>query len=462
MFMRPIFFLLGIIFSSLLTAQTIPEKITAAYSKLTSDDQLKFGIVSLYVIDSKTGSVIFEKNKDLGLAAASTQKVITASTAYELLGHNYTYKTTLGYTGNLVKGTVSGNLVIGGSGDPTLGSWRYNDTKEDKIVSDFNEAIYKQLIGGVDGGVIVKHHYNTETIPDGWIWEDLGSYYGAGASDLIWRENQYDVLMKSSGTIGDTAKFVKTIPARIQGLQLKIEATAAAKGSGDRSYIFQPSYDENYHIRGTIPINEDHFTISGSIPHPDQQFAAAIASMFPKSFINKKREVSVDNSAPVQVFYTHISPPLDSIAFWFLKRSINLYGEALIKTIAHEKTGIGSTDTGVNIIKSFWKTKGIDPLSINMKDGSGLSPGNRITANALVSILQYDIKQPWFDSFLNALPEINGLKMKSGSIGDVLSYTGFAKSAEGNKYTFAIIVNNYNGSYTTMRQKMWKLLDILK
>ena len=82
--------------------------------------------------------------------------------------------------------------------------------------------------------------------------------------------------------------------------------------------------------------------------------------------------------------FTFNSPTFDSINYWFLKKSVNLYGEAFVKTIAYEKTGVGSTDTGVAIIKNFWDKNGIERSSLNIIDGSGLSPANRVTTNALV------------------------------------------------------------------------------
>jgi D-alanyl-D-alanine carboxypeptidase/D-alanyl-D-alanine-endopeptidase (penicillin-binding protein 4) len=74
----------------------------------------------------------------------------------------------------------------------------------------------------------------------------------------------------------------------------------------------------------------------------------------------------------------------------------------------------------------------------------------------------YAKKQSWFDAYFDALPVINGIKMKSGSINGVISYTGFIKSNSGQEYIFAFIVNNYNGSGNETRKKMWKLLDLLK
>ncbi len=58
--------------------------------------------------------------------------------------------------------------------------------------------------------------------------------------------------------------------------------------------------------------------------------------------------------------YKHISPPLDSINYWFLKKSINLYGEALIKTMAFQKSGFASTEKGVALLKDFWSEHDIE------------------------------------------------------------------------------------------------------
>ena len=159
---------------------------------------------------------------------------------------------------------------------------------------------------------------------------------------------------------------------------------------------------------------------------------------------------------------TLLSPPLDSINYWFLRKSINLYGEALIKTIAREKAGFGSTEKGVELVRDFWKEHGIDNGAINILDGSGLSPQNRVTSHAEVKVLQYARTRPWFNAFYNALPEYNNMKMKSGSIRNVLCYTGYQKSSSGTPIVFTFIVNNYNGSTSAIKQKMFKVLDTLK
>jgi D-alanyl-D-alanine carboxypeptidase/D-alanyl-D-alanine-endopeptidase (penicillin-binding protein 4) len=160
--------------------------------------------------------------------------------------------------------------------------------------------------------------------------------------------------------------------------------------------------------------------------------------------------------------YKHVSPPLDSINYWFLKKSINLYGEALIKTMAFEKTGFGSTGKGVELVRDFWEENGIEKSALNICDGSGLSPQNRVTADALVKALQYAKTRPWFGSFYYALPEYNGMKMKSGSIGGARAYAGYHTAKDGNEYSFAIIINNYDGESAAIVKKMHLILDNLK
>ena len=460
-------FLLVILFNIIqLNAQDVERVFNSAYKKFTSDNSLQHASAGIYVVNSSTGKAVADVNTQAGLAPASCQKVIIASTAFELLGHNYSYKTSLAYTGTIENGVLNGDIIIKGSGDPTLGSWRYSQITEDSTISEFKKAISRKGINEIKGHVYADESaWKGEVTPDGWIWQDIGSYYGAGARALNWRENQYDLFLRSGKNIGDPVESVYTNPAFIEGLDLRVVVTSAGKESGDNAYIYIPLNEKYGYVRGTIPVNESLFSISGAMPHPAKQMALSLEAAIKKIPLEKtagEYPVVQKNYDSSHIFYTHNSPPLDSIIYWFLKRSINLYGEALIKTMAYEFTKTGATDSGVNVVKNFWNKKGIDPASMNIMDGSGLSPGNRITTAALVYVMEYAKKQNWFPSFYNALPEINGIKMKSGSIGGVVSYTGFIKSKKGVDYTFAFIVNNFDGSANEVRKKMWSLLDLLK
>ncbi|MDB5206230.1 MAG: dacB [Flavisolibacter sp.] len=455
---------------NLLFAQTISTKLTTAFTAFENDSQLKSAITSLYVVDAATGTVLFERNAAMGLAPASTQKIITSATAYEVLGKDFRYKTEFSYSANFKTDKQGGNVFIKASGDPTLGSWRWKYTSEDSVLKRVTTAMAKTGVKNYAGFVLNAKGWEGETIPGGWMWDDIGNYYGAGADALNWRENQYDLIMRSGKNIGDPVSIVGTRPT-IYNYSFISNVTSAAKGSGDNSYIYFPITSSSAVVRGTIPVNEERFTISGAMPSARDQFLATLAdTLSGRRITGKNAHVTVDKFSKIKtpdstlVFHTEISPPLDSISYWFLKRSINLYGEALAKTIAWKGGKTATTENGVNIMRNFWKIKniGIDGTELNIEDGSGLSPLNRVTTHALVSILRYAKKQPWFESYLNGFPEFNGMKLKSGTISGVKSFCGYHTAKDGVSYIVSFIVNNYNGASSSLVQKMYKVLDVLK
>ena len=450
------------LFTFHLSAQTVTQKLQKAFTAFEKDSQLKHAISSIYIIDANTGKVVFDKNSQIGLAPASTQKIITSVTAFELLGKDYRYKTEFG---RCVDPEKSICFWVAPSGDPTFGSWRWESTKEKNVLDKLIAAIKKiNDVKNLRSIVLNATGWNAEQIPDGWIWQDIGNYYGAGAGILNWRENQYDLIMKSGDKIGENVTIVGTVPA-LYSYNIHSQVISAEKGSGDNSYIYLPSDGVNAIVRGTIPVREDRFRISGSIVNPANQFINTLKDSL-RNIINWPADPLSITYGPLfqtpTIFYTHYSPALDSIVYWFNKKSINLYGEALLKTFAYEKNGFGSTDSGVVIVKKFWKEKGMDENEINIVDGSGLSPLNRVTTRAQVEILKYAKTKDWFPYFFTSLPEYNGMKIKSGTIRGVKGFCGYHKAKNSKEYIFSFLVNNYNGSSSALVNKMYKVLDLLK
>jgi serine-type D-Ala-D-Ala carboxypeptidase/endopeptidase (penicillin-binding protein 4) len=452
-------------------AQSMAQKLQRAYQQFEVDSQLTHATSSLYVINAKTGKVVFEKNSQVGLAPASTQKIFTAITAFDLLGSNYTYQTLLYLNGKIKADTLDGDFIIKGSGDPSLGSWRYASSARTNILSEINALLKKKNINYIKGNIILdESSFETNTVPGGWIWDDIGNYYGAGAWGINWNENQYTMFLESGPKEGDTVSIKKTDPP-LEVYTMVNELRSGAKGSGDNGYIYLPPYTFNGFVRGTIPPGEDHFAISGSMPYPCIQLGGELEKFLKSNNIKIKGKyqtslsLQVDKKnidCKVQPSGSISSPSLDSLIYWFLKKSINLYGEALMKTFAYKKNGFGSTDKGIAIVKDFWKQKGLDESELNISDGSGLSPQNRVTTHAQVEVLKYAKNKDWFPYFYNALPEYNGMKMKSGSIRDVKGFCGYQKGSDGNEYIFSFLINNYNGSSSGVVNKMYKVLDMLK
>jgi D-alanyl-D-alanine carboxypeptidase/D-alanyl-D-alanine-endopeptidase (penicillin-binding protein 4) len=95
--------------------------------------------------------------------------------------------------------------------------------------------------------------------------------------------------------------------------------------------------------------------------------------------------------------------PLTSPAFnrnriyWFNKKSVNLYGEQLLRTMALKTGKTPTTRNGAAAVINYWSAnKGIDKDALNILDGSGLSPGTRVTTLAMANILYQAQKEEWF------------------------------------------------------------------
>ena len=455
----------------LTSAQTLQSKLRAAFEHLQRDSQCKYASVSLTVVDAKTGETVFAVNPDMGLATASTLKTITSITAFNILGKDFQYQTQFGYTGSIdANGTLNGDVIIKGSGDPTLGSWRYAGHKEKDILNRMVAAVQQAGIKKINGRIIGDDSiFGSQSIPNGWIWMDVGNYYGAGTSGLCWRENQFDIKFRT-GAVDSPISIIRTIPA-MPYLTFKSELLNAPAGTGDDAYAYLPSGDKQMmYLRGTYAEDQEKKSISAATPDPafdaayrltdTLQHLGIVVSGGPES-TNTLTAKGQQIPQIGQNLTTILSPTLSKIVYWLNQKSINLYAEQLLKTIAWKTGRTPTTDNGVEAEQSFWKARGIDPRSLNVVDGSGLSPGTRVTTLTLATILRSARSADWFPDFYESLPVYNNMKMKSGSILNVLTYAGY-QNHNGRELCFSIMVNNYNGSSRAVKEKMFHVLDELK
>jgi len=453
------------------SAQDLNHKLQTALAHLQQDSQSRYASLSLTVMDAKTGAVVFASNPDMGLATASTLKTITSATAFYLLGKDFQYQTQVSYTGSIVNGTLNGDIIISGSGDPTLGSWRWESTKENAILNTIVGAIKKAGIKSINGRIIGDESiFGTQSIPEGWIWQDVGNYYGAGTSGLTWRENQFDIKLKT-GSIGSTIGILSTVPA-MPYYQFKSELTNAPAGTGDKSYAFLPVGNTTFYLRGTYATDQTKKSISVALPDPAFDMAYRLKDTLGREGIPTSAQPESQATliaktgsglaaSPKTPLVTITSPSLSKIIYYLNQKSINLYAEQLLKTLAWKMGKPATTMNGVGVLQDFWKAKGIDPNSLNLYDGSGLSPGDRVTTKTLATILKIVKPEAWFPDYYESLPTYNNMKMKSGTINNGLSYAGY-QTHNGEELCFSIITNNYSGSTTAMRQKLFKVLDELK
>ncbi len=458
----------------------------SAVENFAKDETLKSASwgLSVFSVDSQTE--IYSKNSNLTLIPASTLKAVTTSTALILLESDYKYETRLMHEGDIdINGTLNGNLHIIGAGDPSLGSNKMNDSlKLENVFEHFLISIHASGIRKINGSIIADTRiFDSQIIPPKWLWEDLGNYFGAGTSGLSANENEYSIFFKAADYEGEPATVLHTKP-EIPGMVLHNYATTAEAGSGDNIYIYGVPYSNERWLRGTIPLGVDKFEVRGSMPDPALYFVNAFYDFLKNNNIEISGIPKVIHQHPhktniINIKLKHVaswySPQLKEIAHRTNLHSVNSYAESLIKTIASVYTGEGTTENGIEKMMNFWQSKGVNIIGVNLYDGSGLSPNNRITTNALAHMMALSKQESIFEDFKNGLPlagqtgalksgfkntaSENILSAKSGYLNNVLAFTGFTITKRNTLVSFAIIVNNYEGSSSAMRKKIFRLMN---
>lgn len=448
-------------------------------AQLVEDPGLKNGHLSFTFLDP-AGKEILSWNPHKALMPASTLKVITTSAALELLSDTLRIPTILAYTGKIEQGVLKGNLLIKGGGDPTLGSFRFPDFPGlDELISEWVKLVHLKGITRIEGNVCADPSvFNLNTVPPGWIWTDIGNYYGAGASGLNINENQYKLVFKPQQP-GESALLVRTEPD-LTYMSFLNQMKTGKPNSGDQGYIFGGIFSNQKYLSGTVPAGVSEFSIKGAIPDPAYFSAWCLKNALEKDRVSiHGKAVNLQRAAIQADFLTetldvHFSPPLSQIVQATNHESINLYAEALLNLMGAKIKNEGSTAGGLNVIYQWLNSKDIPSKGIFLYDGSGLSPSNAICSQVLAKVLLYQGEDKTFIQSLPVAGESGTLKnfckgslaekkiiAKSGSFEKVMAYCGFVKSHTGKLYPFSLIINNYSGQGWRLRRKVEKLMEAM-
>ena len=449
-----------LVFSQLLSGQ---EK---ALELLLSDSAMTNSSLSFCVLNLSNAETLIEYNSGKSLIPGSVLKLFTSVAALELLGPEYRFTTKIGYTGNLNKkdGRLDGNIIITGSGDPSLGSEYFYDHYRN-FLSDWVTEIKKLGIKKIAGRIITDDsRYDYQPVPAKWLWEDAGNYYGAGTYGLSLFDNTIEIHFRTSGE-GSIPVITRFSP---EVCRFEMSNNLTASGNTDKGYVFRAPYSNYGWIEGTIPVNRDDFVLKASISDPPLLLAEIIDNMLDSMGVDVSynptttRIESGLSAEKITVIDEVVSPPLKEIIEILNHESVNLYAEHLVKEMGRVFRNSGTTAAGIDVVSGFMKDSGINISGLFLMDGSGLSPLDAITSRGLSELLLYIRRNAKYsDAFYSSLPVAgkegtlksyfrdpvfdNRIRAKSGSLTRVRSYAGYLTTASGKDLAFCIIINNFSG-----------------
>lgn len=448
----------------------------------------RFGTVALSVRRVRDGEELVGYNARQSLPSASTLKLITTATALSVLGPDYTYNTTLEYDGTIGDSVLTGNLYVRGSGDPSLGSWRYPNYYDlPALLKSWSDAVRAAGIKRIDGSVVGDASlYSDLTTPDTWPFGDLGNYYGASLSALNINENLYRVFFRTGKAVGASAGVLRTDPL-VPYLTFRNTVTTDAANTGDQVNIYGTPFMNQQWLTGKVPIGEpaNEFSVKGALPDPAYFTAYALQVQLVQNNITiSNPPVSVGGglsttivSGGKRIMLTqHKSPTLVELVQQTNFQSINLYAEAMLRTAALSlnKT-VHSTDSSLDALMTFWQKKGVNLDGFRIRDGSGLSAVGALTADNMTSILSTMGREKVFPQFYETIPIVGQtgtvrslargtaaagkIRAKSGSIEGVRAYAGYFTAGDGELMSFCLLVNKFTpGQNRTVTAEIEKVL----
>lgn len=479
---------------SILAAVCICAGLPCAYAQCPDEimesivESRDFGGASIGVLAvTGGGDTLLCHDSDRLLLPASNMKLVTTALALHSLGPDYRYETRLGYTGEITGGILKGDLYIIGGGDPTTGSSNRIALPLDSLFGEWAGFISEAGITGIDGHIIGDGSFFTG-MDEHPTWElcDAGTYYGTGTSGLSFYENTQDFRVAAGTAPGDPLE-IKPVYPESPWMKFIYSCSTGKPGTGNTLYFYPDTFAPVGEMRGTFAVDRKPKTESASNKFPEY----TVAWYFWK-FLEARGVKCTEGPADTgPVFGTGrrpdnitiiggtASPTLAEIAGVTNRDSNNLYAETLMKTLGKEYCGSGCYDSAYVAVKGLLDELGVRGYRFQIKDGSGLSRENLVSAGFLCGLLLQMMQSPSFEDFFNSLPYPGGhgtlefnmqtvssevkarIHMKSGSMGGVRCFSGYINPVSGSKedtVIFSILVNGFTAPLSRIQSGIDRII----
>ncbi|GAA4979759.1 D-alanyl-D-alanine carboxypeptidase/D-alanyl-D-alanine-endopeptidase (penicillin-binding protein 4) [Nonomuraea thailandensis] len=436
--------------------------LTQDINQILSDSRLTIARAGVVVKSARTGEELYATDAGKLLIPASNTKLFTSAAAAETLGLDYRFPTTVLSTGRKAGSLLTGDLVLRGTGDPTMLAEDY-----DALAAEVAEAGVKVVTGKL---VADDTWFDSQRLGNDWAWDDETAYYAAPISALTASpDRDYDAgsVIVSVAADGDEVK-VSTTP-ETDYLKIVNRATVGAETD---------VLIERQHGTRTV-------VITGTVADPYQEWVAVddptayVSSLFRKSLARHGVKVlgpTTSGAAPsgAKELARHESMTLGELLVPFMKLSNNIHAEILTKAMGRKVSDQGTWSAGLKVSTDFARANGV--TVINMRDGSGLSRRDGFSPGSIVQLLSAVRAKPWFSTWYESLPIAgnpdrftggtlrsrmrgtpaeNNVHAKTGSLTGVTSLSGYVTSADGEPLIFSIMLNQYlSGSPKDIEDKI--------
>ena len=455
--------LLLLLGATALTALHAPSEATAQ----APADGAHRGYLAARLLDGGELQVIDELNAGRLFVPASVLKAVTVAAALEHLGPEYRWRTRLATNGGVADGVLDGDLVVEPGADPTWGE--FFDDGADEPLAALAGQVRARGVTRITGDLVVDAgRFPGRLHPLDRSFGDLPYRHGAPPAGLAVDEATITVRVAPGAALGQPARV--RAPDGIEVVNRTLTVGRDRHGAG--SLDFLPVWGtDTLLLRGEYPISESPFTIPASDPAPVLRAARRLRDALHNAGVAVEGAVRLqprtrpapDTAATLAELH---SPPLEALLPEILTRSHNWYADTLILTLGLEAAETGRFDDGVEVVADFVEDLPYPgtrvPPEPSLRDGSGLSAANLIAPATVVRVLAYAARQPWAETFIDALagrgegtlrawPRVPTLAAKTGTLRHTIALAGIIGPDSDAPIVFCYFVNHNTRPRSTAR-----------
>ncbi len=369
------------------------------------------GQLSCYVEDAKYKILIFDRDGSEPMKAGEPQKLITLAAAIDLLGPEFQFETQIQYAGDLSDGRLKGNLIVRGSGDPSISSRQGSDPADP--LSPFRgwaDRLKELGVESIDGSLIGDDSaLDVSDGAPGWPAKASGDWSAPEISALSYNENLIE--FRWLPLPGNTAKARYSLAPLIDYIQVQNSARIDAKDRRDWRVFKRGESNNLFHVVGSIPAMTAPVDYA-AIHDPTSYFMAALKAALEEAKIDVLGPaLSLANVGSKEIatggakhLFTHASPPLKRIAAPLLRYDFRVGVELVYAALGRKLADGGTFDGGRKAVAEFLRSKGISDNRTVALDGSGLSRLNRSTARQFVEVFKSMTTTPKGYAYFSAFP----------------------------------------------------------
>lgn len=432
-------------------ARAADSALTQAIEKAVARGSLARASWGIEVRDSASGRVLYARDAQRNFKPASTFKVLVTAAALDTFGPDHRFRTTVQTAGRIdAFGRLLGDLYLVGGGETTL-------THFDELADAVKAAGVTRVEGrivGYDGA------FKGDRRGDDWAWGDLTWCYGAEISALSFADNCVALIVRPGEQPGDPVR-IEALP-RSRYYNVASTARTAAEGTAAELTLNRDSGTNAIRLSGALALGDEERTLRVALENPALYATTAFAEALEARGIDASNGVEATADplpGELRVLATHEGPPMSEVIVAVNKPSQNLHTEMLLRSLGLRATGQGTVEAGHHVVAAFLSRAGIDAAQAGLRDGSGLSRTDLLTAADLVRALVFMAKHPQAAAFRASLPiaGVDGtlrrrfkgspaegqVSAKTGSLRGVSALAGYALTTKGQERVFAIFCNNF-------------------